>query len=75
MVGLTLEAVGCRSAIGSRCIVEVPDGQQVEAEVVGFSGERLYLMPIGDIRGLEQDCRVIPTNRVCAAKVGPTTAW
>jgi len=70
MVGLTLEAVGCRSAIGSRCIVEVPNGNRVEAEVVGFSGERLYLMPIGDIRGLEQDCRVIPTHRVCAAKVG-----
>ena len=46
MVGLTLEAVGCRSAIGGRCIVEVPDGHRVEAEVVGFSGERLYLMVI-----------------------------
>lgn len=71
MVGLTLEAVGCRSAIGSRCTVEAPDGKRLEAEVVGFSGERLYLMPIGDIRGLEQDCRVIPTGRECVARVGP----
>ncbi|RLA19590.1 MAG: flagellar protein export ATPase FliI [Gammaproteobacteria bacterium] len=70
MVGLTLEAVGCRSAIGGRCVVEAPDGKRIEAEVVGFSGERLYLMPTGDIRGLEQDCRVIPTGETCVAKVG-----
>lgn len=70
MVGLTLEAVGCRSPIGSRCIVETPDGKAIEAEVVGFSGERLYLMPIGDIRGLQQDCKVIPTGKSCTARVG-----
>jgi flagellum-specific ATP synthase len=70
MVGLTLEAVGCRSAIGGRCVVEASGGERIEAEVVGFSGERLYLMPTGDIRGLEQDCRVIPTGETCVAKVG-----
>lgn len=70
MVGLTLEAVGCRSAIGSLCIVEAADGNRIEAEVVGFAGERLYLMPTGDIRGLEQDCRVLPTGKTCSAKVG-----
>lgn len=51
MVGLTLEAVGCQAAVGSRCQVTSPEGQ-MEAEVVGFSGERLYLMPTSDIRGL-----------------------
>jgi flagellum-specific ATP synthase len=71
MVGLTLEAVGCRSTIGGRCMVESAEGNQVEAEVVGFSGERLYLMPTGDIRGLEQDCRVIPMGLTSQAHVGP----
>ena len=71
MVGMTLEAVGCRSGVGSLCVVENPDGKKIEAEVVGFSGERLYLMPTGDIRGLEQDCRVIPTGKTCFAAVGP----
>ena len=70
MVGLTLEAVGCKSKIGGRCLVEASDGKQIEAEVVGFAGERLYLMPTGDIAGLEQDSRVIPTGKSCAAKVG-----
>lgn len=70
MVGLTLEAIGCRAAVGGRCLVETPHGRVIEAEVVGFAGERIYLMPTGDIHGLEPDCRVIPMGRACSAKVG-----
>ncbi len=70
MVGLTLEAVGCRAAIGGQCDIISSSGDRIEAEVVGFSGESLYLMPTGDIRGLEQDARVVPTGRVCEAVVG-----
>jgi flagellum-specific ATP synthase len=70
MVGLTLEAVGCRAAIGGRCDVVGSEGRRIEAEVVGFAGESLYLMPTGDLRGLEQDARVVPSGRVCEAEVG-----
>ena len=70
MVGLTLEAVGCRAAIGGRCDVVNAAGQSIEAEVVGFAGESLYLMPTGNIRGLEPDARVVPTGRVSEAAVG-----
>jgi len=70
MIGLTLEAVGCQSAIGGRCLVEAANGTTVEAEVVGFSGDKLYLMPTGDIRGLVPDARVIPTGHVCEVDVG-----
>ena len=71
MVGLTLEAVGCPAAIGGRCVIVNPDDTRIEAEVVGFSGEKLFLMPIGDIQGLVPNARVIPTRRVCEAAVGP----
>lgn len=70
MIGLTLEAIGCRAAIGEQCDVISSGSESIEAEVVGFSGESLYLMPTGDIRGLEQDARVIPTGRVGEALVG-----
>ncbi len=70
MVGLTLEAVGCRAAIGGQCDVITGNEGRIEAEVVGFSDGSLYLMPTGDIRGLEQDARVVPTGRVCEAMVG-----
>ncbi|HHJ36646.1 MAG TPA: flagellar protein export ATPase FliI [Gammaproteobacteria bacterium] len=69
MVGLTLETVGCQAAVGARCLVTSPDGD-VEAEVVGFSGERLYLMPTGDSRGLVPDAPVIPGKGMYKAKVG-----
>ena len=70
MVGLTLEAVGCQAAIGGRCVIAAPGTTPIEAEVVGFSGEKLFLMPTGDIRGLVPNARVIPTNTVCEAVVG-----
>jgi len=58
--------------VGGRCLVENAEGQTIEAEVVGFSGERLFLMPTGEVRGLEPDARVIPTGRACAAPSAST---
>lgn len=70
MVGLTLEAVGCRAAIGSRCRVETKTGRMIEAEVVGFSDARIFLMPTAEVHGLEPDCRVIPMGKNSQARVG-----
>jgi flagellum-specific ATP synthase len=70
MVGLTLEAVGCQAAIGSRCLVEAPGGDRVEAEVVGFANDRTYLMPVADMRGFVPNSRVIPTAEQNRAPVG-----
>jgi len=70
MVGLTLEAVGCRAAIGSRCRIETKSGRLIEAEVVGFSGTRVFLMPTAEVHGLEPDCRVIPMGKHSLARVG-----
>jgi flagellum-specific ATP synthase len=70
MVGLTLEAVGCQAAVGDRCEVLAGDGARVEAEVVGFSGDRLFLMPTSHIHGVKPNARVIPTQRAGAVPVG-----
>lgn len=70
MVGLTLEAVGCRAAIGSRCRIETKNGRLIEAEVVGFSDARVFMMPTAEVHGLEPDCRVIPLGKNSLAKVG-----
>ena len=70
MVGMTLEAVGCQAAVGGRCLVDTAEGKRIEAEVVGFSGEKIFLMPTGDIRGLMPGARVVPTQSVSEAVVG-----
>jgi len=36
MVGLTLEAVGCKAPVGSRCLISMDDDHSIEAEIVGF---------------------------------------
>jgi flagellum-specific ATP synthase len=70
MVGMTLEAVGCAAAVGGRCLVDTGAGKQIEAEVVGFAGDKLFLMPTGDVRGVMQGARVVPTHSVSTVAVG-----
>ncbi len=71
MVGLTLEAVGCEAAIGDRCVVLNRGGERIDTEVVGFSGESLFLMPTGNTRGLAPNARVIPCGGSGEIAVGP----
>lgn len=68
-VGLTLEAVGFRQPVGSRCLVSINSGETVEAEVVGFSGETSYLMCTGYTQGIAPGMAIIPTGRVAEVKV------
>ena len=70
MVGLTLEAEGVQVPVGGRCRVVGAGGADVDAEVVGFSGERVYLMPVGELRGLTPSSRVIPIQHSRDALVG-----
>ena len=70
MIGLTLEAVGCQAAVGDYCDVLASDGTRLETEVVGFAGDRLYLMPTGDFHGLEPNARVVPRQRAGTVRVG-----
>jgi len=69
-VGLAMEAEGCHAALGGRCDVVAADGRHVETEVVGFSGERLFLMPVADMRGVSPNARVIPISGSPEAAVG-----
>ena len=71
MIGLTLEAVGCEASIGDCCDVISRDGSRIESEVVGFAGDRLYLMPTGDAHGLGPNARVIPRQSAGTVRVGP----
>ena len=60
VAGLVLEAAGIRVPVGSVCEVRMDGQPPVQAEVVGFSGDRAYLMPTGEIHGLASGARVVP---------------
>jgi flagellum-specific ATP synthase len=55
-----LEAAGVRVPVGSICEVRADGQAPVMAEVVGFSGDRAFLMPTGPVHGLASGARVVP---------------
>jgi len=59
--GLVLHATGLRLPVGAACRIEIASGHDhwADAEVVGFDGRTLYLMPQSDISGLPPGARVV----------------
>ena len=57
--GLVMEASGLKLPLGSSCRIVPSGGSPIEAEVVGFNGERLFLMPSEDVYGLSPGARVV----------------
>src|SRR3546814_6960115 len=55
LTGLVMEAVGIRLPVGSACTVPLGEGSKVDAEVVGFDGERLLLMPQSSVDGIRSE--------------------
>lgn len=62
VAGLVMEAAGLKLPVGNGCYVLTPSGQRVDAEVVGFSADRLYLMPGTDVYGLKPGALVVPVD-------------
>lgn len=75
VVGLVVEAVGQEAFIGELCRIRCAKGREVLAEVVGFRGETLLLMPLGELHGIRPGSEVVADGRsfevaVCAALLG-----
>ncbi len=70
-VGLTLEAVGLNVSVGHQCEVITDEGRRVEAEVVGFAEDKVFLMPIRRIEGLKPGARVVPVGAQKGIRIGP----
>jgi flagellum-specific ATP synthase len=72
MVGMTLEVVGTYAPVGARCRILPKNQEPVEAEVIGFYNDKLYLMPIGKVHGIEPNATVMPLSG--GVKVGVSNA-
>lgn len=71
-VGIVLEGYGPVTSIGEICEVTREDGEgSVMAEVVGFRGDRVLLMPLGEMRGIGPGSRLIVRGKSAAVPVGP----
>ncbi len=71
VVGLTIEATGPAMRIGDLCFVRGDNGgPDTPVEVVGFRGNRILLMALGDITGIGPDSLLVPTFRPQSVPVG-----
>ena len=70
MVGLSIEARGPGVCMGELCEIEGGSGGRLLAEVVGFRGTSVQLMPLGVVQGVAPGSRVIALGRPLEAPVG-----
>lgn len=63
VVGLTIEATGPPMRVGDFCTIRSKvDKEEIPVEVVGFRGERILLMTLGESRGIGPGDVLIPTH-------------
>ena len=60
--GLVMEVVGLKLPVGARVAIVQADTARVDAEVVGFSGERLFLMPVSEPQGIRPGAAAVPVD-------------
>ncbi len=72
LVGMTLEARGIMAPLGAVCEVESLNGShKVQAEVVGFNDQTLFLMPFTEAFGIGPGATVRVVTHSSEARLGP----
>ncbi len=69
VVGLVIESQGPEVSIGEICHIK-NHSRAVKAEVVGFDDNKVLLMPIGEIEGVNPGARVMATGEKFTINVG-----
>jgi FliI/YscN family ATPase len=72
VIGLTVEAEGLVCEVGEICEVQpTRGGDPITAEVVGFRGDRVVLMPLGEMTGIAPGSHVVATGDGLSLVLGP----
>lgn len=71
VLGLVIEGYCPKAQIGAICSIESKDREHsFEAEVVGFRGEKVVLMPLGETKALSVGCRIQLKKKAATYRVG-----
>lgn len=70
VVGLTIESIGPEAKLNDLCMIQTAFGTPVMAEVVGFNGKRLILMPYEATEGIAVGSVVTNTGKPLSIPVG-----
>ncbi len=72
VVGLVMEGLGTGASVGEFCHVYPKDGgAAVQCEVVGFSDDKILLMPLGEVRGIGPGSKIVAKRISASVSVGP----
>ena len=65
VAGIVIESHGPRASVGDTCMIRGASGRDFCAEVVGFNGQSLILMPLEAVEGIApgDEVRLSPQNR------------
>ena len=69
LTGLVIKAAVPNVRMGEVCWITGKRGK-VRSEVVGFQGEEVMLMPLGELSGIGPDSEVVPTGRPLTIRCG-----
>lgn len=70
LTGLVIKAAVPNVRMGEVCEIRTSRAI-VRSEVVGFQGDTVMLMPLGELGGIGPDSEVVPTGRPLTIMVGP----
>ncbi len=70
LTGLIIKASVPNARVGEVVYIRSRSRAQVRAEVVGFQGDDVMLMPLGELYGIGPDSEVIPTGKPLTIKCG-----
>ncbi len=70
VAGIVAEASGPGLSVGSLCSIKNSDGQNIQAEVIGFNDQRVIVMPFGEMRGIEPGSRIVDISKKPTVPVG-----
>jgi flagellum-specific ATP synthase len=68
--GIVAEANGPGLSIGSLCTIQNVQGEDIEAEVVGFKDQRVIVMPLGELIGVKPGSKIIYRTNKATVPVG-----
>lgn len=70
VIGMVIESIGPPVSVGDRCSISSHRNGDIQAEVVGFRGNRVLLMPLGDMQGIAPGSIVTATDEPFTVGVG-----
>lgn len=70
VIGMVIESIGPSVSVGDRCVISASRDREIQSEVVGFRSNRVLLMPLGSMEGINSGSLVTASYEPFTIGVG-----